>query len=194
MILRFLQYGALALMLAASDPGVSAAQTTSPPSPGEDLSRKTRIWLSGGLGPSGYHGTAGVALRASGTVSIDRAVAMYRKSVSFEGSDGHTDHGESSVLLGLRVGGKHAYLIPAIGLGDASWSDDYCTAHAQCTPDVAAQYKASGRVIAYDIGLHASKWVAGLGLNITGVTGVGAAEKLDLLALVLSVELGVFGR
>lgn len=191
MIVRFGKYVAVASMLAVGHPASSVAQATSPASRGEDLSRTTRIWVSGGLGPSGYHTSGGVTLRAGATISIDRAVAMYRTTASFEGSDGHTDHGESSVLLGLRFGGKHFYLIPAIGVGNANWSDDYCTAHAQCTPDVAAQFKAEGRVISYDIGLHASKLFAGVGLNVTGVAG---SAKLDLLALVLSVELGAFGR
>jgi hypothetical protein len=178
-------------MLVASYPDLSGAQSTIPASRGEDLSRTTRLWLSGGLGPSGYHATGGVGARGSATLAVDRAVAMFRKTGSFEGSDGHTDHGESSALLGLRIGGALFYLIPAIGLGTARWSDDYCTAHAQCTPDVAAEFKAEGRVVAYDIGLHASKRFAGVGLNITGVTG---GEKLDLLALVLSLEVGAFGR
>jgi hypothetical protein len=190
MIRHLVQYAALAGMLAAG-PEVIAAQTSNPTSQGEDLSRTTRFWLSGGLGPSGFHGTSGVGARASATLSIDRAVAMFRMTGSIEGVDGHTDHAESSVLLGLRLGGKHFYLIPAIGRGTARWSDDLCTAHVTCTPEVAAQFKAKGPVIAYDIGLHASKLFAGVGLNVTGVAG---SEKLDLLALLFSVELGAFGR
>jgi hypothetical protein len=38
---------------------------------------------------------------------------------SFEGSDGHTDHREASVLGGVRFGGKNFYLIPAIGSGNS---------------------------------------------------------------------------
>jgi hypothetical protein len=192
MIHRFFKHAALAAML-VGHPGLSAAQTSRPASQGEDLNRTIRVWVSGGLGGAGYHAGGGVTLRASANASIDRAVAMFRSTVSFLPSDGHTSHRESSVLLGRRVGGKHFYLIPAIGLGEARWSDDWCTGHAQCTPDEAAQYKARGRVIAYDIGLHASKLFAGVALNINGVTR-GGESKLDMLGFALSLKVGAFGR
>jgi hypothetical protein len=76
-------------------------------------------------------------------------------------------------------------------VGTARWHDDLCTAHVPCTPAVAAQFEAEGRVMAYDIGLHASRRFAGFGLNLTGVAG---STKTDLMALVLSIELGAFGR
>jgi hypothetical protein len=157
----------------------------------EALSRATSIWLSGGFGPSSFYSSGGVSARASATLSVGGVVAMGRMTGSIEGVDGHVDHREKSVLAGLRLGGKNFYLIPAIGIGHALWTDDLCTAHITCTPAEAAQFEDEGRVVAYDISVHATKLVAGVGLSLTGVAG---SDKKNLLALVLSLELGWFGR
>jgi hypothetical protein len=165
---------------------------TNPGQDDRDLARTVRAWASGGLGTGAFNGVGGGAsARANGTVSIDRAVAMFRMTGSIEGIDGHTDHAEKSILGGIRFGGKNVYVIPAVGIGHARWVDDYCNAHAICTPNMAAQFEDEGRVIAYDLGVHATKFFAGLALNITGVAGSG---KTNLLAMVISLELGAFGR
>lgn len=52
-------------------------------------------------------------------------------------------------------------------------------------------FEDEGPVMAYDIGVHASKLFAGVALNIMGVTGPG---RRNLTAIVLSLELGAFGR
>jgi len=183
------QSAVLALTMAASLAAGALAQPTR--SSGEDLSRTNRFWLSGGFGPAGFHGTSGISARASATATVDRAVGMFRMTGSIEGIDGHVDHREKSALVGVRFGGKNLYLIPAMGIGYAHWHDDLCTAHITCTPAVAAQYEDEGRVVAFDVGLHASKLFAGFGVNLTGVKGSG---KTDLMALVFSLELGAFGR
>lgn len=80
----------------------------------------------------------------------------------------------------MRFGGKHLYLIPAIGLGRARFDDDYCREHAQCTPAEAGELVSDGPALAYDIGVHASKVIAGLAFNITGLAG---STKRTLTAL-----------
>ncbi len=163
-----------------------AADTTDSPSP-----RTVRVWLSLGLGPGEFYDTDGVSARASITGSLSRAVVMVRATGSFEGIDGHSDHSESSILGGVRLGGKSLSIIPALGIGKARWTNDLCTAHITCTPEVAAQYVDEGIVAAYDVGVHASYRFIGIAANFTGAAG---SPKRLLRALVLSVELGVFGK
>jgi hypothetical protein len=191
MTFAFGRLAAAAVLMTAVHSGTALAQTTNRV-PEQDLARTIRLWVSGGIGPGAFHGVGGGgSARASGTISIDRAVAMFRMTGSIEGVDGHSDHAEKSLLAGVRLGGNSVYFVPAIGIGNARWTDDYCSAHAICQPDVAAQFEDEGRVVAYDIGLHASKRFVGVALNVTGVAGSG---RTDLLALVLSLELGAFGK
>ncbi len=95
------------------------------------------------------------------------------------------------MLGGIRLGGKHLYMIPALGVGYARWTEDLCTDHIICTPEVAAQYAEKGGVVSYDFGFHATRSFGGLGLNIFGTAG---APKRNLMAMVFSLELGSFGR
>ena len=191
MSFRLSRLSAVVLFLMGSHSVTAFSQPQITPR-GQDLSRTIRLWISGGLGPGSFHGAGdGITARASGMISVNRAVAMLRTSGSIEGFDGHSDHAEKSLLGGVRLGGKNLYLIPAIGVGNARWTNDYCSAHAICTPEEAAQLDARGRVVAFDIGVHASKLLAGLAVNVSGVAG---GEKTDLLAIVISLELGAFGR
>ncbi|HET9424674.1 MAG TPA: hypothetical protein VFO55_04815 [Gemmatimonadaceae bacterium] len=153
--------------------------------------RDVRVWLSAGAGPSTFRHSEGGSLRASATVSVGRAALLGRQSLNFEGIDGHVSIDESAVLAGWRFGGKHLFVIPAVGVANAHWLDDLCTAHITCTPEATAELESKGPGVAFDLGFHASKLIAGLALNISGIA---APEKRRYLATVISIELGFFGR
>ena len=174
-----LQPALLILALAAITAG---GQATEPRMP-------INLWVSGGLGPSGFHQSSGVTLRGSGSLSVDRGVLKVRRSVTFEGVDGHQDLEERAVLAGWRLGDNYAYMIPAIGVGTARFDDDMCEAHVTCTPAVAASRDSEGAVVAYDIGLHMSRLVLGLAFNVSGTIG---PSKRSHTALTLSLEFGAF--
>ena len=169
----------------------AAAQTEPQAPPAVAPTSSIGFWVSGGLGSGDFHETSGISGRASATLTLNQVAVMLRTTGSFEGIDGHTDHAETSLLFGGRFGGKYLFVIPAVGLGKARWADDHCTAHFQCTPAEAAQYEDEGRVVAFDIGVHAARLVAGVALNITGVAG---STKRNLLAMVVSLELGAFRK
>ena len=181
------------LLLPAPKSSGAQTQTRTPDTTSATrLRHLTRFWVSGGIGSAGYYETGpGVSLRTSATLSFDRAVVMVRKSDSFEGIDGHTSLIETSVLAGMRFGRKSLYVIPALGVANAYWLDDYCTEHAFCTPSQAAQYESKGSGFAYDVGLHASKLLAGLAVN---VGGIATPRKRRLFTTSVSLELGWFER
>lgn len=181
----------IACLVGLLGPSVASAQTTDPIPPAVAPPRISRIWVSGGLGPAGFYRTGGLGYRASANLSVDRLVLTFRKAGAIESFDGHRHLLGTSVLGGYRLGGKYLYMIPALGFGTASFEDDLCTNHIQCTPDVAAQYQDDGPVVAYDVGFHANWFVAGLSVNLTGAAG---SPKRNFTALVFSFSLGWFGQ
>jgi hypothetical protein len=151
-----------------------------------------RVWLSAGGGAGRYFETAPAGvIRTSATVSVRRAVIFVRDVHAFEGIDGHTSFDETSVLAGYRSAGRYLYVIPAIGVSHAHWKDDLPCHFGSCQNLEAQGYELDSHALAYDLGLHAGRWIGGVSLNLGGVIG---PPKLRLFTAVLSLQLGWFGR
>lgn len=184
------RFGILACAMFAVAGTVSAQASDSTPSPPK-VQWPIRLWVSGGLGGASLYRGAGLAVRSSATLSFRRGVLLVRRTKASGAADSYVDITEGSILGGMRLGWKHLYLTPAIGIGDAKWTYDVCDAGISCTQDALAQNQDKGRGMAYDIGLNASWRIVGVGFNIGGLRG---AEKRTMTANVISVQLGWFGR
>jgi hypothetical protein len=183
--------------LVASIIGLSAtvsvpvrAQDSTAATPAAQAPRPVLVWLSGGLGPAYYRNSDAIALRGSVSFSYGRAVLVARATDAFDGIDGYTSTKESSVLGGLRVGGPHLYLITAVGAAKVRWEDNSCSSFS-CGPGVPPVDELDRMGMAYDVGVHLGKWIAGLAVNLSGVTGPSRGR---LTAFTVSIELGWFGR
>jgi hypothetical protein len=175
---------ATALLLPLADLRSQTTMTAPEPSP-------LLVWVSGGLGPATFMRTEGIALRAAVNTSYRRGVFMVRRTAAFEGIDGYASTDETAVLAGVRVGGSHFYIIPALGAGNTSWEDNGPCSFSTCTPTQALSYQGKSRALAFDIGLHASKWLFGFAINVSATTGPANGQ---LFTVALSPEIGWFGR
>jgi hypothetical protein len=146
----------------------------------------TRVWVAGGLGPADYFEASGAAIRTSASLSYGRAVVMVRFLDAFDGIDGYTSTEGTGTLAGFRLGRRYLYAIPALGFGNLVWKDGHGSCSAPCA------YRLEGKGLAYDLGLHATRLLGGVGLNASGFWGTAPHERV--FALVLSPQLGWFGK
>ena len=182
-MVRFLALKAAFLLCFAASTLVRAQSTT------PDSSWRTgplRLWVSGGLGPSKFFENSGAAVRGAISISYGRYVAMVRDMDAFDGIDGYLSTEETSTLLGYRFGGRHRYRILAIGFGNSTWKDG----HGLCA-SVPCAFRSEGRGLAYDLGFHATRSLGGIAVNFSGVL---AAQRVRVFAVVISPELGWFGK
>jgi hypothetical protein len=186
MMMPFLRVAGIAGLLFAAAPASAKAQAAS----GDTVARTwrsgpLRLWLAGGLGPSSFFQASGAAARSSITVAYGRAVVFRRSLAAFDGIDGYLSTDETSLLAGYRSPGRHRYYILALGSASTIWQDG----HGYCASPCAFRYESNG--VAYDLGVHATRMLGGFAVNVSGVVG---PPKARVLAVVLSPELGWFGR
>jgi hypothetical protein len=169
-----------------------AAQSPSVPAPTKDSSAAQvpspnpwpqRAWISVGLGPSVWPGSA-IAGVLSGWYSAGIGAVGVRAGSASQLFSGE-QRGDRAFLIGARSRGDRGFLLGALGIGRVSSSR---TCDGPCSGGLT---RPKTRVAVYSVEAHANLELAGVGLTMFGALG---PDTIRYEAFALTLNFGWFGK